>query len=205
MTVKRMLKTGAALLLAAAALLSFSSCAKEEVVASRPSYDGTRLSEYLDPVAYEGLTVAVAEGESKSEAIWRAVLLGASVKEYPAEQVAYYREQLRLEYEYLADREGVRYEDLLALRGVTEEDLSEEARAMVKSDLVFLWILSDAGIALSDAEVSAHYDRYADRYVERYGYDRAYVDGYLREQVLESMLFDKTMEYLILHNTLQEA
>ena len=61
-------------------------------------------------------------------------------------------------------------------------------------------MVEDAGIVLSESERIAHYDRYADRYVEKYGFDRAYVDEKLRDEVYDSMLFDKTMEYLLLHN-----
>ncbi len=203
MTIKQFLKTGAVLLAAALLALFLLSCAEEEP-ASRAPYDEERMSDYLCPVTYKDLTVTVSENESRGGAVWRAVLSGVTVREYPEEQVAYYREQIQRQYEYLADREDMKYEDLLSLRGMTEEAMLEKARDMVKSDLVFLWVARDAGISLSEAEKSVHYDRYADKYVERHGYDRAYVDANLREEVYASMLFDKTMEYLILHNSLQE-
>lgn len=185
-------------------LFAAASCAKQEspdeAVESVP-YDEARLDEYLSSVTYRDLTVLFDEKkETKGEAVWRTVLGSATVREYPAEQTAYYAAQIRAEYRYLAERENMTYEEMLALRGMSEASIEAEARAMVKSDLVFLYIVNDADIRLSGEEKTGLYDRYADKYVDRYGYDRTYVDANLREEVYESMLYDKTMEYLILHN-----
>lgn len=199
-----------AILLLLGMLPTAMSCSPEQPEAEESGelvpYDEARLHEYLAPVRYQGLTVSFDEtAETKGEAIFRAVLNGAEVKEYPSEQTAYYEAQIRAEYRYLAQREELSYEDLLEIRGMTEESIRAEAKAMVKSDLVFLYITKDADIALSEAEKTEHYDRYADKYVEQYGFDRAYVDGYLREEIYEAMLFDKTMEYLILHNEVKNG
>ncbi len=184
--------------------LSAASCAPDESSddeAESIPYDEERLDEYLTSVTYRGLRVLFDEKtETKGEAVWRAVLERAQVSEYPHGQTAYYEAQIRAEYRYLADREDMTYEEMLSFRGMTEEAIEAQAKDMVKSDLVFLYIVRDAGIALSETERTELYDRYADKYVERYGFDRAYVDERLREEVFDSMLFDKTMEYLIIHN-----
>ena len=44
------------------------------------------------------------------------------------------------------------------------------------------------------------FDRYANQYAESYGYEVDYVAEHLSHLVHDSMLYDKTMEYLILHN-----
>ena len=185
-------------------LLMGAACSEnepEETDALELSYEGVKPRDCLSSVSYLGLTVSYdATKGTRSEALWQAVLDGAVVREYPEGAVAYYVSQIRAEYRYLADREGLTVEELLSLRGMSEETVKEEAAAMVKSDLVFLYIVEDAGIVLSESERIAHYDRYADRYVEKYGFDRAYVDERLRDEVYDSMLFDKTVEYLLLRN-----
>ncbi len=164
-------------------------------------YDEDRLSEYLRPFPYRDLTVTVeGENEPRGEAVMRRILADAEVIAYPEEQVNYYADQLRAEYRYQAKRGDMSYEELLSLRGITEEAIGDQARQMVKSDLVCLYIRRDAGIGLTEAEKTAHYDRYADKYVSDYGYDRAYVDQNMKDEIYESMLYDKTVEYLILHN-----
>ncbi|MBR2354068.1 MAG: hypothetical protein IKA76_06185 [Clostridia bacterium] len=208
MTHHSFLKILASLLLSVGILLLVTSCAEDEPNKNPPTgvdYDETRLADYLAPVTYEGLIVRCqSPQETKSEAILRTLLAAATVKAYPEGSVEYYEGQLRAEYRYLAEREELTYEALLEIRGITEDDLHKEAKAMVKSDLVLLYIRKHADISLSEAEKTAFYDRYADRYVERFGYDRAYVDTHLREEIFDSMLFDKTMEYLLLHNEVTE-
>ena len=198
-----MVRMLAALLLVSLGLMG-AACSKDEpegTDVSELSYEGVNPGDYLSSVTYLGLTVAYdATKGTRSETLWQAVVDGATVREYPEQAVAYYVSQIRAEYRYLADREGLKLEELLSLRGMSEETVRAEAAAMVKSDLVFLYVVEDAGIVLSESERIAHYDRYADRYVEKYGFDRAYVDEKLRDEVYDSMLFDKTMEYLLLHN-----
>ena len=197
---KRTARICVLLVLAGILLLALFSCA-DEPAPQWVDYDGERLSDYLSPVVYQGLRVTLTDAsETRGAAIFRAVLSGAEVIEYPEEQVAYYAEQIRAEYRYLAEREDMSYEELLALRGITEQTIEVEAKEMVKRDLCLLYIQRDAAITLSEEERQAHYDRYARVYVEQYGYDRAYVDANLQEEIRDSMLFDKTMEYLILHN-----
>ncbi len=200
---KRIHKIGMIALLALLVLLLAASCTAEDsgTDGERPAYDGERLSEYLEPVVYESLTVSLSsDGASKSEAIWDAILSGARVNHYPEEQVAYYETQLRAEYRYLAEQEGRTYENLLELLGVDDASISEDAREMVKADLVFLSIVRDAGIVLTEREKTELFDRYVEKYVEDYGYGADYVRSEMAELIYESMLYDKTTEYLILHN-----
>ena len=54
--------------------------------------------------------------------------------------------------------------------------------------------------ALTDEEKEVHFDRYVDKYVSDWGYDRDYVAKNLADLVYDSMLYDKTTEYLIVNN-----
>ena len=54
--------------------------------------------------------------------------------------------------------------------------------------------------AVPETEKEAHFDRYVDKFVSDWGYDRDRVTRELSELVYESMLYDKTTEYLIVNN-----
>lgn len=84
--------------------------------------------------------------------------------------------------------------------GVSEESIRTEARDMVKGDLVYRYIVADAGIVLTEEEKATLFERYARQYAESYGYEVGYVTEKLSHLVYDSMLYDKTMEYLMLHN-----
>jgi hypothetical protein len=54
---------------------------------------------------------------------------------------------------------------------------------------------------LTEAEKASLFDRYASAFSEQYGYELSDVKESMVDLVYESMLYDKTMEYLIVHNT----
>lgn len=168
---------------------------------SCPEYDGEKLSLYIRPFGYIGLTVAAQTGESSQEALWRYIVDSAVVIEYPEENVEYYVSQERAKYKYFAKRDGIEYEELLAALDVTEESIYENARALVKEDLVLLYIINDADVTLTDEEKALHTDKYAEKLVEVYGHDAEYIKQNMTEQIYEAMLSDKTMEYLLSKNT----
>ncbi len=169
--------------------------------ASLPEYDTEKLSEYIEPFEYTGLTVTVKEGQSRSEAIFESISSGANVKKYPTPQIEYYVSQEKAKYKYLAERDGIEYDRLLEGLGVDDKTMKESAEKMVKDDLVLAFIIKDAGITLSDTEKEEHTDRYAEKLTELYGYNKDYIKKNMTEQIYETMLYDKTMEYLILNNT----
>lgn len=197
--------------LALCALISlFASCGgKDEqgedgnTYTGMPEYDIQGLDRYINAFSYVGLTVSAAEGESKQEALWSAIVESAEVREYPEEQVEYYAAQERAKYRYYAQRDGIDYDRLLDSLGVTEASIYDTAKKMVKDDLVFEYIVKDAGISLREEEKNAHLDKYAERFTEIYGYDKEYIKANMTEQVYDAMLFDKTMEYLFLNNTVE--
>ena len=76
---------------------------------------------------------------------------------------------------------------------------------MVKEDLVYEYIRVDADIVLTEQEKTSLFDRYAERFSEQYGYALSDVKDSMAELVYEAMLYDKTIEYLIVHNTFTVA
>ena len=186
-------------------LLSFGlvSCRKDsENSAESVTFDEENIEEYVKPFAYTGLTVELSSADSlRSEAVWRAVLDHAEILAYPEDLVAYYVEQGRDTYRYYAEENDWSYEQTLEFFSVTEEKILEEARQMVKGDLVYRYIVKNAEISLSDEEKTAQFDRYVQKFSEGYGYAEEYVVENMSELIYDSMLYDKTMEYLIVNNT----
>ena len=188
--------------LCAVLLLSLPSCGKdEETEKGGISYDEERLSEYVAPFSYTGLTVELSSADAlKSDAVWNLILSRVEILSYPEDAVDYYAEQRRDTYRYYAEKNDWSYEQALEFFGVSEEDITKEAKEMVKGDLVYRYIVKDAGITLSEKEKSEQLDRYAKKYAEDYGYTEDYVIENMTDLIYDSMLYDKTMEYLIVNN-----
>lgn len=182
------------------------SCKKEEPEeSSRPAaMDYSQIedfSSYVSLSQYTDLEISLeSESDVKSQRVWEAVLGSAEILRYPEEQVSYYVAQTMATYRYYAEKNGWSLEETMDKLGVSEESVRAEAREMVKGDLVYHYIVADAGIVLTEEEKATLFDRYARRYAESYGYEVSYVTENLSHLVYDSMLYDKTMEYLILHN-----
>ena len=159
------------LCLTAVLLLGLSSCGKSEedpktVLGSMPEYQVEQLSECVELESYVGLTVSLTDAsQHKSDAVWEKILATAQIRSYPEEQVNYYTAQTKAKYRYTAKQNDMTYEELLETLGVTEEDILRESKEMVKGDLVYRYIVQDAGIVLTDTEKSTLFDRYADKFV----------------------------------------
>ena len=176
-----------------ALFLCLSSCApaepQEENRAEWVEYDRALLLESVSLDTYTGLDISVESGAlTKSEAVFDAIVARAEILDYPREQLDYYAEQERAKYRYLEEE-------------VSEETILETAKRLVKEDMVYRYIVMDMGMELTETEKETHFDRYVEKYVADYGYTEEYVKENMSELVYESMLYDKTMEYLILHNT----
>ena len=165
-------------------------------------YSGVVLSDYIKSIQYKELEVWIEnENASKQDAIWDAILATVEIEFYPVEPVRYYFNQTKRLY-----MEAVKYNEddyyrLLKSRGISENDMLDDARAYVKEDLVFLYITQTEQISVSDAEKQELFDKYVDKYVSDYGYKRLYVIANMTDLIYESMLYDKTTEFLILNNT----
>ena len=77
----------------------------------------------------------------------------------------------------------------------------KDAKSLVKKDLIFELIRKKEGITLTDEEKNAFFDKYVKKYAESYKYSEEYVRAELSELVYDSMLYDKTVEFLIIHNS----
>ena len=203
---KILFRTALILALCATLLLALPACGKDkETEKGGITYDEERLGEYIAPFSYTGLTVELSSADAlKSEAVWELILERAEILSYPEDAVDYYAEQRRDTYRYYAEKNDWSYEQALEFFGVSEEDITKEAKEMVKGDLVYRYIVKDAEITLSEKEKSEQLDRYAEKYAEDYGHTKEYVIENMTDLIYDSMLYDKTMEYLIVNNTFIE-
>ena len=193
----------AALLVFCTLLVSCSINTNLEVKGSKQDFEAMSLDKlegYVSIGEYKNMSVSLGS-KSKGEAVWSAILENAHVEEYPQEHVYYYMEQLEDQYSYYAEQAGVSYKEILAQLGKSEATILQDAKAMTKKDIVYAIILKREGITLTDSEKQTHKDRYIDKYVKDYGYSEAYVEANMIELIYDSMLYDKTTEFLILNNT----
>ena len=80
----------------------------------------------------------------------------------------------------------------------------EEAKALTKSDLVYSAIVKLENISISESEKERLFDKYVEKYVSVYGYNAEYVKKNMADEIYDSMLYDKTTEFLIKNNNLIE-
>ena len=158
------------------------------------------LEEYVTVGEYKNVSIAL-NGKTKQDAVWDAVLKNANVNEYPQEHVYYYIDQLEGQYRYYASQAGVSYKEILEQLGESDATILQDAKAMAKKDVVYAIIVKKEAISLSDGEKQAYFDKYVDKYVETYGYGKEHVKANMSELIYDSMLYDKTTEFLILNNT----
>ena len=207
-------RAGVAVLLAAALGLCFVGCDGKKIADEHNGkdiqkntyaeldYSAVNVSEYVKAIKYKDLEVLLdAEDSSKESALWSAMLETVEMSGYPESAVNYYFEQTRALYMSAAGNVEEDYLLLLESRGLDEEDMINEARELVKEDLVVLYITQTEQISVSEAEKEQLFGMYVDKYVSTYGYDRAYVTENMTDLIYESMLYDKMMEYLIINNT----
>lgn len=207
---RKMLRYAAICLCLSLTILSLVSCSYEEQDKEHGSMELLELEEaefekYIELGQYKGLTVKVGAEESRSEAVWRAIMEVSEVEEYPVSHVYYYKDQITAEYKYFAEQAGVSYEEMLAELGETEGNILEEAKTLTKSDLVYAAVVRTEGIEITAEEKQTLFDRYVEKYVSEYGYEDEYVRAEMADEIYGSMLYDKTTEFLILNNSFEET
>lgn len=208
---KNTVRTFAFLIAVLVVVSAFASCSEKEDGSEIKNdvkwqnYDTEKLDSYIKPFEYVGLKVSAAEGKSAAELIWEKIVSGVQIVSYPEAQVEYYAGQERLKYKYYAERDKIDYDKLLESLGVTEEVIYNTAKGLVKEDLAFEYIVKDAKISLTDAEKEEHFGKYAEKFVQTYGYNKEYVTENMKDQIYDAMLYDKTMEYLILNNSVSDT
>ena len=200
-----------------AILLSFAACSWKDAM----TVDGEKvdfnamtteeLSEYMEIGQYKGMTVALQNGQKRGDAVWNAVVANATFKHYPETHVYYYIEQIEDQYRYYAEEAGMSYDELLKALNVTDADIIAEAKEMTKKDILYAIVQKNEGITLTEEEKQKHFQRYVEMYVSdgeggygytaEKGYGEEYVKANMADQIYESMLYDKTTEFLIINNT----
>ena len=191
------------LIIAASLLLvMLSSCAGASTVKiSEMTLD--ELEKCVLLCQYKDLELKLGEN-TKEAALLSYIDKNSSIKKYPTGAVDYYFEQLKAQYRYYADEADMRYEAMLDELGEDNVTMKAEARRLVKNDLIFEFIRKKEGITLTDEEKTAFFDRYVKKYAESYKYSEEYVREELSSLVYDSMLYDKTVEFLIIHNSFVE-
>ena len=195
-------KIATAILLALVFALFSASCEKKERIrVSEISIE--TLEESLSVGNYKGLVIEL-KGKSRENAIIDRIMMDSYVKRYPDGATDYYADQIKKQYKYYADEAGMAYEEMLAELGENSLTISTEAQRLVKKDMILALIQAREGISLSDSEKSLYFERYVSIYAKRYGYTEDYVKEELSDLVYDSMLYDKTVEFLIVNNTFSE-
>lgn len=159
------------------------------------------LSEYVTLGEYTGMTVEYFEEEDKDDLLWSRVLANATLIKYPDQQVDYYFNQRKSQYIHMAEKLDSTYEETLTRFGQSEEKFLDEARELAFGDLVLYSIIKAEKIELTDEDKSNNFDKYITKYTD-IGYTEEYIRQNLKEQIYDTMLYDKTMEKLILLNEL---
>lgn len=217
------LTTAAAVMLLLASVAGTTACVRdggsdtsdEEVTSSETvqteseteiNYDKLDVSKYVGNVKYTGFRIVLDNSDdSKEDALWEVILATDKINNYPEDKVEYYFKQAKQAYMYLVDGKEDDYKKLLESRNIDEEDLRDEARKLVKKDLIYYYIVRKENISVTEEEKSKLFDKYVEEYVSAYGYKKEYVKENMTDIIYESMLYDKTMEYLLNNNTFETA
>lgn len=201
---KNVVKKALVTLLALIMLISMFSCKKSDENESAEPVDFAAMSDdelksYVELGEYKLMTLK--QGSSpKGEVVWAAVKKNATVKDYPEQQVSYYVSQIKAQYAYYAEEAGISYKEMLREVGATDESIRSEAESMAADDVIYELVRRDADITLREDEKSKFFEKYVEKYVEDYGYSREYVVENMTDEIYDSMLYDKTTEFLIAYN-----
>ena len=203
---KKFLKASALLLVfLLGAALVFSGCDKTSSEESiPPDYSNIVLSEHVRLGEYKGLTVSiggvVSENMTDDVVLWETIVGKAQIIKYPEDALSYYEEQTTRLYMSYAEEGKMSYDELMTSLGKTGEDIENEAKEYVKSDLVRLAIIEAEALHLTDDEKARLFDKYAYKFEVTYGYTTDYVRENLVDEIYDAMQHDKMMEFLLLNN-----
>ena len=166
------------------------------------TYENIDVDRYVKSIQYKGLTVAFdSMSETKADAVWNAVYATAVFGGYPEEKVSYYFGQMKDSYMHYAGGDEEKYLFVLEAQGTSEEEMLADAERLVKEDLVYEYIIKHEGIALTDGEKAELFDKYVEKYSTELGKTPEEVAASMEDYIYESMLYDKTTEYLFTVNT----
>lgn len=169
------------------------------------TYDDINVSDYVVSVQYKGLEITVDEGKTKEDALWDAIYSTVQMSSYPEDKVEYYFSQTKKAYMHMVDGDEDDYLLLLKNRGMTEQNMRDDAEKMVRQDLIYLYITKTEGIELTEQEKAELFDKYVDKYVIEFNKTHEYIAENMADYVYDSMLYDKTMEFLIENNEFADS
>lgn len=170
-----------------------------------PEFDDALAQKIFDFQTAEELKVylrAQLQAEIESSAmnqiyydIWEQVVTNATIHSYPEEKVNEIYNQNVSTYTMYGAMYGMGYEDFLKNQGFTDADVLEEARSMVKEDLIFYSIVKAENITISDEEYTATLPEFAAYY--DYTDPQEMVDAYGETSIRDGMLWNKTQDLLV--------
>lgn len=157
------------------------------------------VNQYVSLCEYSGKTIKYSSPTSSHGAlIWKYVIDNSSVISYPEQPLKYYFNQIKAKYIYFAKSGDMSYAELLQKLGIgSEEVLWDEARELLKEDMMLHALLVAENISLSDEDKEKYFDKYVQKYVTDLGYNESYVREHMRQEIYDSMLYDKALEKLI--------
>lgn len=166
------------------------------------TYENIDVDSYVETIQYKGLSVAWdSETETKEAAIWNAIYASVIIENYPEEKVNYYFNQMKNTYMHYAKGNEADYLLLLEAQGTSEEEMLAKSRQMVKEDLVFEYIIKHEQITVTDEEKDSLFNKYVEKYSAELNKSPEDVAASMKDYIYESMLYDKTTEYLFSVNT----
>ncbi len=191
------------------ASLLFGGCKKEEDAEKDkdtlvpPTYSEENIESFIKLGQYKDITINAKEETSPIDvALWNKVVANAEVIVYPEDAITYYKGQIEKSYEFLASNGDMSYDELLLSLRVTNEDILNEAKEYIKSDLVKIALVKAEGLHLSDEEKSRLFDKYVEKFTTTYSYTEEHVREKLADEIYDTMQYDKMMEFLMLNNTI---
>lgn len=135
--------------------------------------------------------------------IWEQVVSNAIIHSYPEDKVNEIYSQNVSTYTMYGAMYGMSYEDFLKNQGYTDADVLEEARSMVKEDLIFYSIVKAENITISDEEYTATLPEFAAYY--DYTDPEELVKAYGEASIRDAMLWNKTQDLLVEWANIVEA
>lgn len=169
----------------------------------KPDLDALEISEYVRLGEYKGMTVKLPGVDHEEEAVWNCVLENAEIISVPEGLLEYYEAQLIAIYKYYAEEQGITLEEAFEIYGMSEANIAEEAFEAARDDLVFAAVIDAEGIELTEENINTLYDTYVERYT-LIGYNESYIRENFRDEILDAMLYDKVLEFLMINNNFTE-
>ena len=165
-------------------------------------YSDIDVAAYVTLGEYKGIEIRLDSADAqKGAAVWNTVVENAEITDYPEGPLKYYISQAEKRYKHYAVEGDMEYSEVLESLGITQKDIEDDAKKLVKEDLVQLAIIKAEGIEITEDEKAKFLDKYVEKYVTNYGYSEDYVRKNLIEEIYKSMIYDKMIEYLVLKNT----